>query len=221
MRVSRPAQFTDRSRNHKAKARARTSRWRRSLVSVPHRRFRPRWMKRAVDANLPTCQLANAANAAPTRQFVKSLVLLDSRFCFFLGPDSSQAESAHPFFEKQSPRRSRDQTPPPPRVILSGVCRVLCDKRSRKPALSGDRPPRRTIEAEWGPAVAFESALRLVSGRGFSHAANHPPISREIKYAAKPRSNPRGRHASSRAKRSPGPRGWLAPTFLQEDPPRR
>jgi hypothetical protein len=144
----------------------------------------------------PTCQLANAANAAPTRQFVKSLVLLDSRFCFFLGPDFSQAESAHPFFEKQSPRRSRDQTPPPLRVILSGVCRVLCGKRSRKPAL------RRKIEVEWGPAIAFESALRLVSGLSFSHAATcppnggsvrlqpheaRPPISREIKYAAKPR----------------------------------
>jgi hypothetical protein len=33
----------------------------------------------------PTRQLANAANAAPTRQFVKSFVLLDSRFCFFPG----------------------------------------------------------------------------------------------------------------------------------------
>ena len=78
------------------------------FVSVVHRRFRP-----AMDETsplTPTCQLANAANAAPTRQFVKSFVLLDSRFCFFLGHDFSRAESARPFFEKQSTRRSRDQT---------------------------------------------------------------------------------------------------------------
>jgi hypothetical protein len=40
----------------------------------------------------PTRQLANAANAAPTRQFVKSFVLSDSRFCFFLGRGFSRAE---------------------------------------------------------------------------------------------------------------------------------
>lgn len=38
-----------------------------------------------------------------------------------------------------------------------------------------------------GPAVAFRG---LVSGHQFTHAANRPPIFRETKYAAQPRSSP-------------------------------
>jgi hypothetical protein len=48
----------------------------------------------------PTCQLANAANAAPTRQFVKSLVLLESRFCFFLGHEFTHATTRPPVLQR-------------------------------------------------------------------------------------------------------------------------
>ncbi len=60
-------------------------------------------------------------------------------------------EGLQPLTENPLPNQSQAPTTP----------ESCHPERSREPALSGDRPPRRTIIVEWGSAVAFASAHPL------------------------------------------------------------
>lgn len=60
-------------------------------------------------------------------------------------------EGLQPLTENPLPNQSQAPTTP----------ESCHPERSREPALSGDRPPRRTIIVDWGSAVAFASAHPL------------------------------------------------------------
>ena len=101
---------------------------------------------------------------------------------------SAPRKPAHPLYEKSSTRRSRDQIP------------THHNQRLPHPSLiSGEG---------WDTTIASEGAC------GFSLTKNHPPILRETKYAAKPRSNLSSRSAVS-AQPTPYPTGF--PLRIQPD----